>query len=210
MRPYVAVEIDGVLSPHGGPLPAGYTVHEAESAAWQGWAAMVYPRPRGLRLALNAEVGRALMDLPADLVLVSSYTPGELEPLLPALGWETVPPLVPMRHTATIHYMRVEDPGRSPDAAAGLHWRAEEIRRTTAYLSTVGPVLAHAVNPAAGITAAGLQALREWARGCWPGRGRTRWPFSSVRCSAGPCRSCSQRPSRPAARLARVRLHAHW
>lgn len=43
---------------------------------------MVYPRPRDLRLALNAGVGRAVADLPADLVLVSSYTPGELEPLL--------------------------------------------------------------------------------------------------------------------------------
>ncbi|WP_457467482.1 hypothetical protein [Streptomyces sp. TE4109] len=188
MRPCIAIEIDGVLSPYDGPLPAGRSLHDVTSAAWQEWAAMVYPRPRGLRLALDAEVGRALVDLPADLVLVSSYTPGELEPLLPALGWETVPPMVPLRHTATIHYMRVEDPGRSPDAAAGLHWRAEEIvswarthdrpvawvraqdhhreeiRRTTAYLSTVGLVLAHAVDPAAGITAADLQALREWAR----------------------------------------------
>ncbi|MCX5434010.1 hypothetical protein OHU11_40530 (plasmid) [Streptomyces sp. NBC_00257] len=100
MRPYIAIEIDGVLAPYDGPLPAGHSLHDVTSAAWQEWAAMVYPRPRGLRLALNAEVGRALADLPADLVLVSSYTPGELEPLLPALGWETVPPLVPMRHTA--------------------------------------------------------------------------------------------------------------
>ncbi|MET8747263.1 hypothetical protein [Streptomyces sp. NPDC004728] len=188
MRPYVAVEIDGVLSPYGGPLPAGYTVHDAESATWQRWAEMVYPRQRGLRLALNPAVGRALADLPADLVLVSTYTPAELEPLLPALGWESVPPLVPMRHTAVIHYMRVDDPGLSPEAAGDLHWRAEEIiswarthdrpvawvragdhhqeevRRITAYLSTVGPVLAHAVGSDAGLTAADLQALRSWAQ----------------------------------------------
>ncbi|WP_338704353.1 hypothetical protein V2W30_41275 (plasmid) [Streptomyces sp. Q6] len=127
MRPFVAVEIDGVLAPYGDQLPSGYDVHDVESAAWREWAAMVYPRPRVLRLALNPDVGRALADLPADLVLVSSYTAAELEPLLPALGWEKVPPLVPMRHTGRIHYMRVDDPGRSPDAENGLHWRAEEV-----------------------------------------------------------------------------------
>ncbi|MFJ1787248.1 hypothetical protein ACIOML_23440 [Streptomyces anulatus] len=46
---------------------------------------MVYPRPRGLRLALGPAVGRALADLPTDLVPVSSYAPGELKTLLPAL-----------------------------------------------------------------------------------------------------------------------------
>ncbi|GAA1343579.1 hypothetical protein GCM10009647_087690 [Streptomyces sanglieri] len=59
MHPYIAIEIDGVLSPYDGPLPAGHSLHDVTSAAWQEWAAMVYPRPRGLRLALNAEVGRA-------------------------------------------------------------------------------------------------------------------------------------------------------
>ncbi|MFJ1894462.1 hypothetical protein [Streptomyces sp. NPDC088170] len=188
MHPYIAIEIDGVLSPYAGPLPAGHRLHDVESAAWQEWAVMVYPRPRGLRLALDPAIGRALADLPAELALLSSYTPGELEPLLPALGWESVPPLVPMPHTSTVHYMRVEDPGRSPDAAGDLHWRAEEIaswarthdrpvawvraldhhreelRQTTAYLSAVGPVLAYAVDPVTGITPADLRALREWAR----------------------------------------------
>ncbi|MBV7674088.1 hypothetical protein STHAL_32085 [Streptomyces halstedii] len=176
-----------MLSPYGGPVPAGYAVLEAESAAWREWAAMVYPPQRGLRLALDPVVGQALAELPADLVLVSTYTPAELEPLLPALGWETLPPLVPMPYTARTHYMRVDDPGRSPEAAGGLHWRAEEliswarthdrpvawvragdhhkaeVRHTSAYLPTVGPVLAHAVVPAAGITAADLQSLRTWA-----------------------------------------------
>ncbi|MEV7715669.1 hypothetical protein [Streptomyces sp. NPDC088270] len=170
MRPYIAIEIDGVLSPYAGPLPAGHRLHDAESAAWQEWAVMVYPRPLGLRIALDPAIGRALADLPAELALASSYTPAELEPLLPALGWKSVPPLVPMRHTSTVHYMRVEDPGRSPDASGDLHWRAEEIaswarthdrpvawvraldhhreelRQTAAYLSTVGPVLAYAVD----------------------------------------------------------------
>ncbi|MEU2675047.1 hypothetical protein ABZ622_40850 [Streptomyces sp. NPDC007164] len=114
MRTYIAIEIDGVLSPYDGPLPAGHGLHDVTSAAWQEWAAMVYPRPRGLRLALDAEVGRAVADLPADMVLVSSYTPAELDPLLPALGWETLPPMVPLRHTSTIHYMRVEDPAGPP------------------------------------------------------------------------------------------------
>ncbi|MFH8670579.1 hypothetical protein ACH4F3_37785 [Streptomyces anulatus] len=127
MRSYVAVEIDGVLSPYGGPPPAGHTVHDVESAVWREWAAMVYPRPRGLRLALHPAAGRALADLPADLVLVSSYAQGELVPLLPALGWDTVPPMVPLRHTAAVHYLRVDDPGRSPDAENELRWRTEEI-----------------------------------------------------------------------------------
>ncbi|MEU9465023.1 hypothetical protein [Streptomyces sp. NPDC048312] len=49
MRPYIAIEIDGVLSPYAGPLPAGHSLHDVTSAAWQEWAVMVYPRPRGLR-----------------------------------------------------------------------------------------------------------------------------------------------------------------
>ncbi|MFD5203869.1 hypothetical protein ACFWM7_27830 [Streptomyces sp. NPDC058375] len=72
MRSYTAVEIDGVLSPYGRPLPAGHTMHAVESAAWRDWAATVYPRPRGLCLALDPAIGRALADLPAGLVLVSS------------------------------------------------------------------------------------------------------------------------------------------
>ncbi|MGJ5899408.1 hypothetical protein ACSCBZ_46835 [Streptomyces niveiscabiei] len=185
MRPFVAVEIDGALAPYGGPLLPGYDVHEVESAAWREWAAMVYPPQRGLRLALSPDAGRALADLPADLVLVSTYTAAELEPLLPALGWETVPPLVPLRHTGRTHYMRVDDPGLSPEARGDLRWRAEEViswarthdrpvawvrggdhhqeavRRTC--LSTVGPLLAYAVDPAAGVTAADLEKLRAWA-----------------------------------------------
>ncbi|MYX04234.1 MULTISPECIES: hypothetical protein [unclassified Streptomyces] len=189
MRPYVAVEIDGVLSPYGGPLPAGHSVHEVESAAWRDWAAMVYPRPYGLRLALDPAVGRALADLPADLVLVSSYAPAELEPLLPALGWDTLPPMVPLRNTGTVHYLRVDDPGRFPDAEDDLRWRTEEIAfwaqthdRPVAWVragdhheqevrsaarrmySTVGPLLPYAVAPAAGLTADDLQALRAWVR----------------------------------------------
>lgn len=187
VRPFVAIEIDGALAPYGGPLPPGYGVHEAESAAWREWAVMVYPPQRGLRLALNPDVGRALADLPADLVLVSTYTAAELAPLLPALGWEAVPPLVPLRDTGRIHYMRVDDPGRSPEARGDLRWRAEEViawarthdrpvvwvrggdhhreatRSITSYLSTVGPVLAYAVDPAAGVTAADLEAVRAWA-----------------------------------------------
>lgn len=68
-----------------------------------------------------------MTDLPADLALVSSYSPAELKPLLPALGWETLPPTVPLRHTAAVHYLRVEEPGRSSDAADALRWRTEEI-----------------------------------------------------------------------------------
>ncbi|MFD3820235.1 hypothetical protein ACFWRZ_34680 [Streptomyces rubiginosohelvolus] len=191
MRSYVAVEIDGVLSPYAGPgpLPAGHTVHDVESAVWREWAAMVYPRPRGLRLALDPAIGRALADLPADLVLVSSYAPAELEPLLPALGWESVPPMVPLRHSGTEPYVRVEDPGRSPDAADVLRWRTEEIAcwaqthdRPVAWVrardhhvqevrsaarsmySTVGPLLPYAVDPATGLTADDVQALRAWVR----------------------------------------------
>ncbi|MFJ3882955.1 hypothetical protein ACIPW5_36590 [Streptomyces sp. NPDC090077] len=188
MRPYIAVAIDGVLSPYAGPAPSGYTVHDVESAAWRDWAVWVYPRPAGLRLTLNPAVGRALAELPADLTLVSSYAPAEVEPLLPALGWEAVPPMIPLPSTGSVHYMRVDDPGRSPDAEDGLPWRAEEIaswarthdrpvawvragdehreavRLTTSYLSTVGPVLAYGVDPALGITPADLAALREWAQ----------------------------------------------
>lgn len=53
-----------MLSPYGGLLPVGHAVHDVESAAWREWAAMVYPR--GLRLALDPTVGRALADLPAE------------------------------------------------------------------------------------------------------------------------------------------------
>ncbi|MFC9816495.1 hypothetical protein ACFVJM_31045 [Streptomyces virginiae] len=188
MRPYIAVEIDGVLSPYAGPVPAEYTLHEVESAAWRDWAVMVYPRPSVLRLSLNPAVGRSLTDLPADLVLVSTYSPAELEPLLPALGWEAVPSMVPLPTSGSVHYMRVEDPGTSPDAAADLAWRAEEIaswarahdrpvawvragddhrevvHRLDSYYSTVGPVLAYGVDPSLGITPANLTALREWAK----------------------------------------------
>ncbi|MFD7859144.1 hypothetical protein ACFV6B_33425 [Streptomyces microflavus] len=189
MRSYIAVEIDGVLSPYGGPAPAGHTVHDVESAAWRDWAAVVYPRPRGLRLALDPAVGRALADLPADLVLVSSYAPAELVPLLPALGWDSVPPMVPLRHTAAVHYLRPDDPGRSPDAESELRWRTEEIAswaqthdRPVAWVragthherevrsaaqrmyATVGPLLPYAVDPAAGLTAGDLQALRAWVQ----------------------------------------------
>ncbi|MFF7366042.1 hypothetical protein [Streptomyces sp. NPDC008125] len=177
-----------MLSPYGGPVPAGHVVHAAESAAWRAWAAMVYPRQAPLRLALDPAVGRALAELPADLVLVSSYTPDELAPLLPALGWASVPPLVPLRETGSVHYLRAEDPGRCPDAGIDLRFRSEEIvawarthdrpvawvragnhhqaelRRTLSYLSAVGPVLAHPVAPAAGLTAADLDALREWTQ----------------------------------------------
>lgn len=116
-----------MLFPYGGPVPSGHAVHAAESAAWRAWAAMVYPRQAPLRLALDPAVGRALAELPADLVLVSSCAPAELEPLLPALGWESVPPLVPLRETGSVHYLRVEDPGRRPDAGIDLRYRTEEI-----------------------------------------------------------------------------------
>ncbi|MFD8406043.1 hypothetical protein ACFV1G_15355 [Streptomyces anulatus] len=183
------MEIDGVLSPYAGPLPARHTVHDVESAAWREWAAMACPRPRCMRLALDPAVGRALADLPADLVPVSSYAPAELEPLLPALGWESVPPMVPLRHSSNEPYVRVEDPGRSPDAADVLRWRTEEIAvwaqthdRPVAWVrardhhaaevrsaaqrtyGTVSPLLPYAVDPAAGLTADDVQALREWVR----------------------------------------------
>lgn len=64
--------------------------------------------------------------------------------------------------TGRLSWARTHDRPVAWVRAHGHH--REEIRRTTAYLSTVGPVLAHAVDPAAGITAADLQALREWAR----------------------------------------------
>ncbi|MFD7532776.1 hypothetical protein ACGFN1_42870 [Streptomyces sp. NPDC048685] len=41
MHPYIAIEIDGVLSPYKGPLPAGHSLHDVTSAAWKEWAAMV-------------------------------------------------------------------------------------------------------------------------------------------------------------------------
>ncbi|MFJ1804544.1 hypothetical protein [Streptomyces sp. NPDC088180] len=46
---------------------------------------------------------------------------------------------------------------------AGSHHQAE-LRRPLGYLSAVGPVLAHPVAPAAGLTAADLDVMREWAR----------------------------------------------
>ncbi|MFH8439315.1 hypothetical protein ACH4A3_29340 [Streptomyces sp. NPDC018007] len=189
MRSYVAVEIDGVLSPYGGPPPAGHTWHDVESAAWREWAEACFRPPRGLRLALDPAVGRALAGLTADLVLISSYAPEELEPLLPALGWDTLPPMVPLRETGREHYLRVEDPGVSPYAEDNLAWRAGEIAwwaqshdRPVAWVragdhhvrevdraaqrtySTVGPLLPYAVDPAAGLTADDVAALRKWGR----------------------------------------------
>lgn len=116
-----------MLAPYGGPVPAGYTVHETESPAWRAEAAIPPPRARGPQLALNPAVGRALAGLPADLVLVTSYTEGELEPLLPALGWDTVPPLVPLRNSGATYYLRPDDRVLSPHADIYLRSRAEEI-----------------------------------------------------------------------------------
>ncbi|MFJ8848389.1 hypothetical protein ACIRFF_36510 [Streptomyces cyaneofuscatus] len=189
MRSYVAVEIDGVLAPYGVPVPAGHTMHETESAAWRAEGVIPRPRDRGPRLALDPAVGRALAGLSADLVLISSYTTAELEPLLPALGWDTVPPLVPLRHTGTVHYLRADDPALSPYAEHNLARRAEEIAswaqthdRPVAWVragdhhaqavrsaarrtyDTVGPLLPYAVEPATGLTAGDLQALRAWVR----------------------------------------------
>nr|WP_009998626.1 hypothetical protein [Streptomyces clavuligerus] len=175
-----------MLAPYGGPPPAGYTLHDVESAAWRAWAAPVHDGPRGPRLALDPETGRALASLPADLVLVSSYTPAELEPLLPALGWRTLPPMVPLPRTGTVHYLRAEDPGLSPEPEENLRRRAEEIaswarthdhpvawvrahghhreavHQAVRCFPTVGPVFAHPVDPVTGITAADLRALRDW------------------------------------------------
>ncbi|MFJ3439452.1 hypothetical protein ACIPMU_38805 [Streptomyces cyaneofuscatus] len=189
MRPYVAVEIDGVLAPSGGSTPAGHTVHETESAAWRAEAVIPPPRARGPRLALNPAPGRALAGLPADLVLVTSYTRAELEPLLPALGWDTVPPLVPLRVSGAAHYVRPDDRVLSPLADDYLRRRAEEIAvwarthdRPVAWVRagdhhareitgvskplycTVGPLLPYAVDPAAGLTADDLQALHAWVQ----------------------------------------------
>lgn len=150
---------------------------------------MIFPRPRGLRLALDPAVGRALADLPADLVLVSSYTTVELEPLLPALGWDTVPPMVPLRRPSTAHYLRPDNPALSPCAEDDLARRAEEIAswaqthdRPVAWVragdhhaqavrsaarrtyDTAAPLLPYAVDAAVGLTAGDLQALRAWVR----------------------------------------------
>lgn len=81
-----------------------------------------HPRPRA-----DPAVGRALTNLPADLVLVSSYSTAGLVPLLPALGRDAVPPVVPLRHTAAVHYLRPDGPSCSPDAESELRWRTEEI-----------------------------------------------------------------------------------
>ncbi|MFJ9574490.1 hypothetical protein [Streptomyces bacillaris] len=187
MRSYVAVEIDGVLAPYGGPVPDGYTVHETESAAWRAEAAIPRPRARGPRLALSPATGRALAGLPADLALVTSYTEGELEPLLPALGWDTVPPLVPLRSSGAAHYLRPGDRVLSPHADIYLRSRAEEIAvwarthdRPVAWVRagdhhareirgadrvlyrTVGPLLPYTADPATGLTDGDLQALRQW------------------------------------------------
>ncbi|WP_239481902.1 hypothetical protein [Streptomyces sp. CS014] len=97
--------------------------------------------------------------------------------------------MVPLRHTATVHYLRVDAPGAFPDAENELRWRTEEITlwaqthdRPVAWVragdhherevrsaarrtySTVGPLLPYAVAPAAGLTAGDLQALRAWVR----------------------------------------------
>ncbi|MFF8747804.1 hypothetical protein [Streptomyces californicus] len=188
MRSFIAVEIDGVLAPYGGPVPAGHTWHEVESAAWREWAAGCFLPPRGLRLALDPAVGRMLAGLSADLVLVFSYAPGELEPLLPALGWDAVPPMVPLRETHRDHYLRVDEPGMCPYAENALRWRAgeisvwaqthdrpvawvragdhhvREVASTARVYPTVGPLLPYAVDPAAGLTADDVAALREWVR----------------------------------------------
>lgn len=151
----MAVELDGVLAPYGGSTPAGHTVHETESAAWRAEAVIPPPRARGPRLALNPAPGRALAGLPADLVLVTSYTRAELEPLLPALGWDTVPPLVPLRVSGAAHYVRPDDrvlsPSRTTTCAgeprrsrSGLapttgRWRGCEPETTTHGRSPVSP-----------------------------------------------------------------------
>ncbi len=97
--------------------------------------------------------------------------------------------MVPLRHTGHVHYLRVDDPGRFPDAENELRRRTEEIAawaqthdRPVAWVragghhereirdaarrmyDTVGPLLPYAVDPAAGLTADDLQALRVWAR----------------------------------------------
>ncbi|HWU09943.1 MAG TPA: hypothetical protein VN520_26820 [Streptomyces sp.] len=189
MRAYVAVEIDGVLSPYGGPPPAGHTWHDVESAVWREWAAACFQPSRCLRLALDPTAGRALAGLSADLVLVSSYAPGELEPLLPALGWDTLPPMVPLRETGAVHYLRADDPGLSPYTEDDLARQAEEIgswaqthdrpvawvrpgdhhvrevrRAALRTYAAVGPLLPYAVDPVRGLTADDVQALQEWVR----------------------------------------------
>ncbi|MGW8986594.1 hypothetical protein ACWGQ9_28560 [Streptomyces parvus] len=154
-------------------------------------AAWAYQRPYGLCLGLAPAVGRALADLPADLV--SSYAPAELKLLLPALGWNTLPPMVPLHHTGTVHYLRADDPGCFHDAENELRWRTEEIAfwaqthdRPVAWVragdhherevhsaarrmySTVGPLLPYAVDPAAGLVPA---TSRRWVSGRAAGAG---------------------------------------
>ncbi|MFJ9574491.1 hypothetical protein [Streptomyces bacillaris] len=164
MRSFIAVEIDGVLAPYGGPVPAA---PESEPTAWWQETAPRAPRP-----ALDPAVGPALAALPADLVLLC--TPerrSRLEPLLPSLGWDTVPPLAPLRDPRA-----TEERSRAREIVLWAHshdrpvaWvRAGEqhVREVTGTFrrlySTVGPLLPYAVDPATGLTPADAQALRAW------------------------------------------------
>ncbi|UTR83640.1 hypothetical protein [Streptomyces cavourensis] len=164
MRSYIAVEIDGVLAPCGGPVPAA---PEPEPTAWWQETAPRAPRPD-----LSPAVGRALAGLPADLVLLC--TPEQrsgLEPLLPTLGWDTVPPLAPLRDPrATAVRSRAREVvlwAHSHDrpvawVRAGSH-HVQEVSGTFRRLySTVGPLLPYAVDPTTGLTPADVQALRQW------------------------------------------------
>ncbi|MEW9515062.1 hypothetical protein [Streptomyces bacillaris] len=168
MRSYIAVEIDGVLAPYGGPVPAAPEPEPEPTAWWQESA------PRAPRPALDPAVGRALAGLPADLVLLCP--PEEqagLEPLLPSLGLDTVPPLAPLRDPrATAVRSRARKVvlwAHSHDrpvawVRAGDH-HVQEVTGTFRRLySTVGPLLPYAVDPATGLTPADVQALRAWVQ----------------------------------------------
>ncbi|MFJ9777170.1 hypothetical protein ACIRVF_39050 [Kitasatospora sp. NPDC101157] len=185
-RPLLALDVDGVLSPYGaGRLLPGYVPHQVRPQAWVDWSAMVYPRPSHLVVQLNPAIGERLEALPFDLVWVSAWTPQELAAMLGPLGFTQAPPHADLKGaTQRTFFLRVDDPGVSPDAKGDLWWRSQDVLgwanrhdRPLAWLAPhfpnqvrrdfadghAAPALLHEVDPAAGLTDADFTALTTWA-----------------------------------------------
>ncbi|MCX5205697.1 hypothetical protein OG897_30120 [Streptomyces sp. NBC_00237] len=154
-----------------------------ESAVWRDGAAFVFTRPDTLRLYLNPDIGRALATLPAEVVLVTAITADEFSPLLPAFGWEQVYPVVLLKYTRNIYYIRLDDLGGpfNQHADIDLSWLADDllgwahthdkpiawirpgehlakgVKRLAYYSTTPGPLLTYGVHPAVGLTADDLR-----------------------------------------------------